>query len=278
MTIRRILNKAGWLFESLSWLFIAHIYKRLLRVRPPVGITLGITTFKDRFASCLKPFVSKLAILFPAEQIVIVANGHYLTVDQKAYMDNLKSFCGRFANVEVESFSHPQGLSVLWNTIVKRANYENIFILNDDIRITARFRRFIKHSGIIGSPMATINSSWSHFKISKEIINKVGLFDEHFKEIGGEDDDYAVRIALAGIDISNFRSGTIVRRKVNKKERNNLNSYGKKMSDQIAGYSDVNSEYLASKWLFSNTYFEDAVKVPGRNYKYWKLRSQDKLS
>ncbi len=274
MTGKKAVKRAGWIFESFSWHVLFPFYRIILLKRSPLDISIGITTYMDRFENCLKPLVSKLTVLFPSEQIIIMANGHYLSNEQKVYMEELNAFCGRFPNVEAESYSDPRGLSFLWNRIIKKSVSDNILILNDDIRVKAGFRRFMEKSGIIDSEIATINSSWSHFEISKNIINKIGIFDEAFREIGGEDDDYLARLALYGANPGNYFSDTISGSRRKKSHIKGLNSYGRDMSKEPGGYSLLNTRHLFEKWETSDNYFDGAVEVPGRKMRYWKLRKK----
>lgn len=268
----KAINRAGWLFESLAWDLRAPFYRRLLSGRPPLDLSIGITTYKDRFDSCLRPLISKLSILFPNEQIIVIANGHYLTDEQRKFTGEFDAFCAGFSNVESEGYEDPRGLSFLWNRVIHRATSENILILNDDIMIKAGFRSFVEKSGIVRAPVATINSSWSHFKISRSVIEMVGLFDEGFREIGGEDDDYLARMAMAGLKAQDLATGMLSSRSKKRMNAPRLNSYGRDMSKEAGGYSTLNTEYLLSKWETSDEYFEGAVEVAGRKRRYWKLR------
>lgn len=270
--LAKAINRAFWLFETATWFFRAPFFRRRLKGSPPLGLTIGVTTFKDRFDSCLKPLIRKLSILFPGEQIIVIANGHYLEEAQKEFRKQFDTFCFSFNNVDQESYTDPHGLSFLWNRIIDRATSDNILILNDDILIKVGFRHFIEESGIMDTPLATINSSWSHFKISKSIIDKVGLFDEGFTEIGGEDDDYLARMAMNGLSPVNFLTGSLKKASAGKSKTSVVNSYGKVMSEQLGGYSTVNTEYLSAKWLTSDEYFEGAVEVHGRRTRFWKLK------
>jgi hypothetical protein len=271
MTLRGIIARAGRFFDAFTWIFIAPVYRRLLSGRPPAGITLGITTFKDRYKSCLKPLLIKMHILFPRDQIIIMVNGHYQRKEQEAYLSELKEYCRRFPNTEVESYVDPKGLSFFWNRIIKRARNNNILILNDDIIIKSGFRPFVLQKNFTDAAVAIINLSLSHFKISGKVTETVGLFDEGFREIGGEDDDYLARLALAHIEVKSFITSAIARR--NLRTRGNvLNSYGKNMSEERGGYSTVNSDYLESKWEMSTRPFPGAIEVPMRKNRYWKLR------
>lgn len=256
----------------MAWHLRAPFYRRLLSGRPPLDLSIGVTTYKDRFDICLKPLIKKLSILFPNEQIIVIANGHYLADEQRKFISEFNAFCAGFRNVEPEGYVDAQGVSFLWNRVIHRATSENILVLNDDIMIRAGFRRFIEESGIIRAPMATINSSWSHFKISRAVIEKVGFFDEGLKEMGGEDDDYLARMAMAGLQVQNLATGMLSSRSKKRLKAPRLNSYGRDMSREAGGYSTFNTEYILTKWETSDEYFEGAVEVEGRKSRYWKLR------
>ncbi|MDF1559925.1 MAG: hypothetical protein P1P83_06935 [Bacteroidales bacterium] len=268
----KVLSRAGWVFESLTWPLRSHLCRRALRRSSPPDLSIGVTTYKDRFDDCLRPLISKLSILFPGTQITVIANGHYLAEEQNEFLGKFDTFCAGFSNVEHEGYSDPRGLSFLWNRIIQRSSSDNILILNDDIMIRAGFRRFVEESGILDVPVATINASWSHFRISRAVVEKVGLFDEGFTEIGGEDDDYLARMALEGLQAQNITTGTLASRSKRRMKAPRLNSYGKDMTKEAGGYSTLNTEYLLSKWETSDEYFEGAVEVAGRKRRYWKLR------
>ena len=270
--ITRAGRRALWILESVTWLLRAPFYRLFLSRSEPLGVTIGITTYKDRFESCLKPLLPKLHNLFPKDQIIIMANGHYQERDQEAYISELNRFSKRFDNAEVESYIDPRGLSFLWNRILHKASFGNILILNDDIRIKSGFRRFIAQKHFMNASIILINNSFSHFKMSVRVPEKIGFFDEGFREIGGEDDDYLARLALAGVSVESLTTGTIAGRKT-VKSMNRVNSYGKVMSEERGGYSTINTEYLESKWIMSDTYFEGAINVPYRTPKYWKLKN-----
>ena len=263
-------NKLNWLLEDFTWFFLRAFIK-IPHIGDKIKITIGITTFMDRFETCLKPLLSKTSILFPDCQIIVIANGHVKNDEQIKYLSEIEQYCKGYNNVTLIAFTEPRGLSYLWNTIIRQSKFSKLLILNDDIKIRLRFRNFILEEEIIDKQIATINYSWSHFFITKPIVEKIGWFDERLHEIGGEDDDYAARLALAGINVSNFNSGTIT----GKLKRNALkiNSYGRDMSKQQGGYSTLNSKYLKSKWIMSNEYFQGATYVPNRIPTYWKIRN-----
>lgn len=236
----------------------------------PLGITIGITTYKDRFDSCLKPLLPKVAALFPKEQVIVIANGHYLKEEQGRYLDRFNSFCGRYGSIITVTHTDPVGLSRLWNMILGKAEYPNILILNDDIMIKPGFRSLVKRMMTRDEPVVTVNGSWSHFLITAEAVERVGLFDEGLREIGGEDDDYLARMAFAGLKPGNVVTSSVSGRSKRRMKTGGLNSYGRDMSVQTGGYSTLNTEYLMGKWETSDSYFEGAVEVPGRRTRYWK--------
>jgi hypothetical protein len=269
--LKKINRKLEWLREDILWSLLKP-YDKVKNRNNVKELTIGITTFMDRFHNCLKPLIKKISFLFPECEIIVIANGHVLKEEQKKYLGELERFCRRFSNVKLISFSEPRGLSSIWNLIINQSMTERILLLNDDLRIKVDFREFISGCGILQSPVATINSSWSHFVISKSVVENVGYFDENLKEIGGEDDDYSARLAIAGIEIFNFLSGSVISRNKRNVRKLKLNSFGKDMAEQRGGYSSVNTEYLESKWIISDSYFDGSVLVPYRRHKYWKLR------
>ena len=266
----KALSKVSWAIEDFTWSF-----KRLF-FKPGMPFTnsfsIGITTFMDRFETCLKPLLAKASILFADCQIIVVANGHVKKHEQAEYISEIEKYCSKFNNVQLVTFREPTGLSFLWNTVIKNSDSSSVLILNDDIRIKERVRSFISGSGICTLPVATINRSWSHFLISKSVVDEIGWFDENFLEIGGEDDDYLARLAMNGIKPGDFKTDTITR--AGKKNRRNpvMNSYGRDMSKEDGGYSSLNAKYLAEKWDTADEYFDGAVEVPGRKTRFWKLR------
>ena len=268
----KALNKVSLAIEDFAWSFKRPFFK------PGIPFTnsfsIGITTFMDRFETCLKPLLAKLSILFADCQIIVVANGHVRKHEQTEYISQIEKYCSRFSNVQLVTFSEPTGLSCLWNTIIKNSNSSPVLILNDDLRIKERFRSFISASGICTMQIATINRSWSHFMISKSVVSEAGWFDENFREIGGEDDDYLARLAMNGIKPGDFKTDTIVRS--GKKSRRNpgMNSYGRDMSKEAGGYSTLNAKYLYEKWDTADEYFDGAVEVQGRKTRFWKLKEQ----
>jgi len=267
--IKKIYFKINWIAEDLFWFFFKNLYSQSNKA---FEITIGITTFMDRFDSCLKPLVNKTARLFPNNQIIVIANGHVKEKEQKEYVKQIELFCKKFKNVELVTYNNPKGLSYIWNKIIGMAKSEKILLLNDDVKVNHKFQSWVNNSGIIEGEISTINFSWSHFLISKSIFRIVGPFDEELIEIGGEDDDYSARLAMCKIPINNYNTINITSKLKAKKKRLQVNSYGKNMNEESNGYSTYNNNYLLKKWEMSNEPFMGAFEVPNRLMKYWKLR------
>ena len=264
--------KVSWAIEDFTWYFKRPFFKPVTPLTN--SFSIGVTTFMDRFETCLKPLLAKLSIVFADCQIIIVANGHYRKQEQTVYIAELEKYCSKFQNVKLVTFREPTGLSCLWNTIIRSSDSSSVFILNDDLRIKRRFRSFISSSGICSRLIATVNRSWSHFMISKSVVNEVGWFDENFREIGGEDDDYLARLSMKGIIPGDFKTDTIARSGKKSRRTTGINSYGREISGEAGGYSTLNAMYLSEKWDRADEYFDGAVEVQGRKTRFWKLREQ----
>lgn len=270
---KKINNRLDWIIEDYRWFLLRPVLRPTNHINKQ-AFTIGIATFMDRYDNCLKPLINKISPLFPDCQIIIAANGHVKYNEQLRYISDISQFCKSFKNVELITHKEPKGLSCLWNEIIKKSKNNKILILNDDIRIKLAFISFIENSLILNESIATINSTWSSFLISKEIVDVVGYFDEGLLEIGGEDDDYLARLAIAKIKVPNFSSHTIASKLHSKRKKMKFNSYGKDMTNEIGGYSTYNTEYLKKKWETSIIDFADAVEVPNRKMKFWKLRDR----
>jgi hypothetical protein len=114
---------------------------------------------------------------------------------------------------------------------------------------------FIRHTGLgvaaledapievlLKAQLTLLNSTWSHFVISKEVIDQVGAFDPGFKGIGFEDMDYTARAGLAALPIGNVLCSYIA----HKNHQPSSPSFG---SDKVWGkYTSQNEEFFYSKW------------------------------
>ncbi len=268
----KVINRLGWWHDSFLWKsrFILSLPAGGHAFKPEISI--GITTFLNRFETSFKPLVRKLVYLFPDTPVIVAANGSTRRDEQLEYLSKLRDFCCQYSNLILIAYEEPRGLSHLWNRIMKEAGDQPVLMLNDDLSIKTQFIKFILSSGILSSDIATINSSWSHFLISPKIYLQAGEFDEELKEVGGEDDDYLARLALKGLRPADYNCSTIARKRKKRKGVKELNSYGKDMSEEEGGYSSYNVSYLRSKWEISDEYFSGAVEIPRRRNRFWKLK------
>lgn len=263
-----------YLYNYLDFIYLIFRNLFLSKNNKDLPFTIGITTFLDRYDNCLKPLVKKLVLLFPENQIIITANGHVKKNEQEKYLKKIQHFTSRYSNVLLKSYNEPMGLSYLWNVIISESSNDKILILNDDVVVLSKFRNWLKENKLVEKQISTINFSWSHYLISKNIFNTIGPFDEGLLEIGGEDDDYSARLALKKIKLSNINTNTIYPRLKLIRKRLAVNSYGKNMNNEVNGYSSYNSRYLISKWEMSNEYFDGSFEVENRAFRYWKLKER----
>jgi hypothetical protein len=268
----KVVNKLRWILDHWRWKFQLR-YASPDAVQPPLGVSIGIATFMDRYESCLVPLVRKLAFLFPAAEIIVVANGHVKQREQREYLSEIAAFCRLYPNVRLIAHQQPRGLSAIWNETILSSQSEQVLLLNDDVDVKTDFGRFLRQAPCQRQQLVLFNSSWSHFMISKALFEAVGPFDEGLKEIGGEDDDYAARLAMQSIAICHLPTHSITSKLKIHQKKLGVNSYGRNMHEEANGYSSYNADYLEAKWMMSDQPFEGAVYVPRRAFKYWKLRN-----
>jgi len=243
-----LLNNLKWWFIKKSWVFV-NCKKNNDKQPTHQNYTLGITTYKERFDSYLKPLILHLNHLFPDTQMVVAVNGFHNQEEQKIYLEKIHHFLTPFKNITFFTYNEPQGLCKLWNQIILKANSPKVFLLNDDISIYKAFRKEIETTGILNSNFGIINESYSHYLIDKSIIQKVGWFDERFPAIGYEDHDYEIRMALNGLVPEFFNFSSIKNEVVVPKDW----SWGENDNIILRKYSSANEKHYLSKWEFSET-------------------------
>lgn len=209
-----------------------------------LAYTIGVVTYHARFDQYFKPLIERLARIFPDVAVVAILNGHPDQTLQLKYLKEATDFLRRFNNVKYIAHTDHQSLSRCWNQVVILSNTENILILNDDTNVSELFRsEFEPHVG--ENLVTTINRSWSHFLINKDAIRKVGWFDERFLGVGHEDGDYAYRMTMAGIKLSNLACDG-VRNFVAKNTDPGWQAISKTSSGNK--YAEVNREFFYKKW------------------------------
>lgn len=160
----------------------------------PADISIGITTFEDRFDKYFAPLLARIHE-FAGNEIVVAVNGEHERAFGEEYRRRVLEYLSRHRNVYPIVFPRFRGLSKLWNSIIVHATGDYILMLNDDVmierpdfmdRVGAALRRN-------GGRTFVINRSWSHFLVSRAEIDELGYFDERLLGIGEEDGDITWR-------------------------------------------------------------------------------------
>lgn len=230
--------------------------------------SIGIVTYIDRYNIFFKSLISNFVTNFPNTEFIIVVNGYFDSEKQNEYLIEITNFLDNFNNVKLITYNEPQSLSKLWNQIVLNSKNEKTFIFNDDIKISRLFQYFLNKSNIINEDIALINRSWSHFLISKSIINLVGWFDERFPAVGNEDEDYECRLIKNNISIKSYKISGIKNIVFITKNF----SYGKNVESINVKYIKENKIFFDKKWELKETKEEgyDYVRILD---KYVKLKN-----
>ena len=276
MTLRKVIgalvSREYWMRQNLLWC-LSEIFRPLRKNKSKLDLSIVIYTYIHRYDSCFKRTAKRISGLFPDEQKLVLVNGYFVKDEQEEYLKKIRLFCSRFKNLCVIAHVEPVSLAKLANQGIIHSNSGSILAINDDTQLGVGFRRELLTSGILATDITVINGSWGYTFLKKSALSVVGWLDERLIEMGGEDDDYAVRCAIAGINVHQISMKTIRSSSVKRKKRIMPNSWGKLMFQQKGGYSTVNHEYLfEKKWETSNIPFDGATYVPNRTPKYWKLR------
>ena len=135
--------------------------------------SIGVVTYHARFEKYFMPLIEKLAAVFPDKEILCVVNGHPDRTLQINYLNSVTAFMSKFSNVRYLTYDLNQSLSKCWNQLIILSQTEKIIVMNDDTQVTDLFREEFEKK-TLALPFSTINFSWSHFLISKEIVKKLG--------------------------------------------------------------------------------------------------------
>ena len=167
-------------------------------------ISIGVVTYHARFDKYFNPLIKRLKFLFPDIDINIIINGHYDKLKQIEYLKKVTAFLSSYKNLKYITHFEHQPLSRAWNQILMLSSKPFVLILNDDVFPLIEFRyNLLKIK--TDYELFSINDSWSHFVINKDIIKKVGWFDENYIGIGDEDYDYMFRLVINRINWGNIK-------------------------------------------------------------------------
>jgi len=174
----------------------------------PDKISMGITTFENRFDNYFVPLLSRLKEYVPESEVIVAVNGEHRQTFNEIYRKRILEFISRYNKVYPVVFPQFRGLSKLWNNIVINSSNDFILMLNDDIMINnPSFLKDVCSAARKNKGRSfLINRSWSHFVINRSEIDELGYFDERLLGIGEEDGDMTWRyLHHFGREINNFK-------------------------------------------------------------------------
>ena len=172
--------------------------------------TIGITTFSKRYDYVVK-LISQIRD-FTDKKIILAINGEKDGQFNDKYRQKILQFCSVYENVYPIFFIETRGLCKLWNTIMINSSDDNLLILNDDLEILSD--DIFKGIDSINTPefngLTKVNSSFSHFFVSKNIMSEIGYFDERLLGFGEEDGDVTYRLLKKNVNINSiFVNGVV---------------------------------------------------------------------
>lgn len=213
--------------------------------------SIGVVTYHARFEKYFIPLIEKLADVFPDKEILCILNGHPDQELQKRYLNKATDFLNKFKNVRYKTYDYHQSLSKCWNQVIIMSRTEKVLLMNDDTQVADLFRDELEKK-IINKDInfSTINSSWSHFLISKSTIKKVGWFDERLPGIGHEDADYSFRMVMNNLPVTNTECLGV---KNYVAEQENVSWKNISENGKTSGrYSEANEQFFRTKWWHSD--------------------------
>ena len=173
-----------------------------------MNYSIAITTFSLRFGM-VKKLISQIR-KFTDKEIIICINGEFNEGFREDYRKKMLELCLEYNSILPIFFSEMRGLSKMWNTSITLSSQENILLLNDDLEIISS-DIFSKISSLNNDiSLIKINNSFSHFLINRNILNKVGWFDERLLGFGEEDGDITFRFLEQGLDIFNLNVSGVI--------------------------------------------------------------------
>ena len=173
--------------------------------------TIAITTFSKRY-----DFIVKLLPQIREHtdnKILLIVNGEKDGAFDDGYRQKVLRLCSQFYDVYPIFFIETRGLSKLWNTAIVHSHEDYLLILNDDLEITTSdiFNKINEHiNSDEFTGLTRINRSFSHYIVNKEVMEKIGYFDERLMGFGEEDGDMAYRLLKAKLDVVDIHANGVV--------------------------------------------------------------------
>ena len=164
--------------------------------------TIAITTFSKRY-HFLEETLGKVREFNNDSDILICVNGEKDGKFSEDYRKKVLNLCSQYENVYPIFFIELRGLSKMWNTCIIHSSTEDLLILNDDINIVTGaifdYTSSLINNGYKG--ICKIRSTFSFFIVNKNLMNKVGYFDERLLGFGEEDGDITHRLLCMDIPV-----------------------------------------------------------------------------
>lgn len=159
---------------------------------------IGIPTLNR--ADLLIPALQYYAVDFPNTDVYIVDNGKQ---DIGRKIQSLPPIPLGRDRVVIEPEKNI-GVAASWNLLCEHIfeHHSHAIILNDDVywgRKEFEVSMFVNQFGTKG--LITTPMDWCNFILPKQTFEEVGKFDEEFYPAYFEDNDYAYRMKLAGLEI-----------------------------------------------------------------------------
>jgi len=229
--------------------------------------SICIVTYYKRFDKNLKPLIKQLISLYPGCEIIVGVNGYHNQTIQNKFLTRFKKFISNY-NITWFSYDTGQSISKMWNQCIQRSSNQWMLVLNDDILLAKSFRKAIDSIELNKNTIYVLNTSWSHFLISKEVISIVGWFDERFPGVGNEDWDYEIRAILGKTKIDMVKTRAIINLIVETKDF----SYSPIEKVVNLKYSNSNWEFFKEKWSIQNNFKTGYLQTRFPQIPYVKLK------
>ncbi len=211
--------------------------------------SIGVVTYINRYYTYFKPNIESLIKNFPDKEIICIINGHPDKTKNISYLKEITSWLSTLENVKYITFEDHQSLAKCWNWILLMSSSQNNLFLNDDISVKREFRKDFEIHLSKKRCFFAINNSFSHFVLNKDVVKKIGWFDERFLGVGQEDGDYLLRLFQGGINLVSLPCKGII----NFVAHNENPGWQKISSTTDSKYSSINKEFMNKKWA-SDTY------------------------
>lgn len=160
------------------------------------SIAVVITTFEARQAECCLPLIAALRAGGCNWPIVVALNGNFSSLYSVPSRQSFFAKASSYGDTGFLTFRTFTSLSRMWNLAIQATGAEIVVVLNDDLAVNAAsvmsdLSRLVETAEAEG--MVLGNNSFSHFCVSRNLMEQLRWFDERFVGVGEEDGDFAWR-------------------------------------------------------------------------------------